>query len=139
MLYEKEMFHYLLLHFPIALFSTGYLFDVLSFYKNNHTLYTFSLWNIGMGIFWGILSIISGFITDWSLYGHMKNPLPIWTTHGSHMIASIVIFLFLFIIKHMESINRVKISKINILILHTFILVFFIHGAHVGAKLADRL
>ena len=61
MIYEKEMFHYLLLHFPIALFATGYLFDLISFFNKNNTFYTFSLWNMGMGIFWGLLSIFSGF------------------------------------------------------------------------------
>ena len=89
MIYEKEMFHYLLIHFPIALFITGYLFDLLSFFKKNIIYNTFSLWNLGMGVFWAILTIISGFITDKSLYGHMESPFPIWTTHGTHIGAKL--------------------------------------------------
>ena len=139
MIYEKEMFHYLLLHFPIALFATGYLFDFISFLKKDNIFYIFSLWNMGMGIFWGILSIFSGFITDWSLYGHMEDPLPLWTTHGTHMIVAIVLFLFLFIVKYMEYINKINLSKTTIIFIHSLVLAFFMHGTHIGAKLADRL
>ena len=120
MIYEKEMFHYLLLHFPIALFVTGYLFDFISFLKKDNIFYVFSLWNMGMGIFWGILSIFSGFITDWSLYGHMEEPLPIWTTHGTHMIIAIVLFLFLLIVKYMAYINKINLSKTTIIFIHSF-------------------
>ena len=136
MIYEKEMFHYLLLHFPIALFATGYLFDLISFFNKNNTFYTFSLWNMGMGIFWGILSIFSGFITDWSLYGHMEEPLPIWTTHGTHMITSIVIFYIIFLLRFFFQEN---INKKYLFIIHSLAVLFFVHGVHIGAKLADRL
>ena len=139
MIYEKEMFHYLLLHFPIALFVTGYIFDCLFFLNNNNNLNNFSLWNIGMGLFWGILTIISGFITDNSLYGHMENPFPIWTTHGTHMIIAILLFIIFFILKYSKSQNKVSIPKNILFIIHSLVLLFFIHGAHIGAKLADRL
>ena len=139
MIYEKEMFHYLLLHFPIALFITGYIFECLFVLKNDSNFKTFSFWNLGMGIFWGILTIISGFITDNSLYGHMQSPFPIWTTHGTHMIISILLFLILFVLKYMKLRNRVSISNNFIFIIHTILILFFLHGAHIGAKLADRL
>ncbi len=138
MIYEKEMFHYLLLHFPIALFVTGYIFDCLLIFNNNN-FNNFSLWNIGMGLFWGILTIITGFITDNSLYGHMESPFPIWTTHGTHMIIAILLFLIFFVLKYLKLKNRLFISRNILFIIHTLILLFFIHGTHIGAKLADRL
>ena len=139
MIYEKEMFHYLLIHFPIALFITGYLFDLLSFFKKNIIYNTFSLWNLGMGVFWAILTIISGFITDKSLYGHMESPFPIWTTHGTHMIVASIFLLTIFIIKYLKSKDKINLSVKVIIALHTLAVIFFIHGTHIGAKLADRL
>jgi len=138
-IYEKEMFHYLLLHFPIALFITGYIFDCLLFFKNNYNFNNFSLWNMGMGIFWGVLTIIAGFITDNSLYGHMENPFPIWTTHGTHMILAILFFIILFTLKYLKLKNRLSVSSNILFSMHTIIMIFFIHGTHIGAKLADRL
>ena len=139
MIYEKEMFQYLLLHFPIALFVTGYIFDCLSLLKSNNNLETFSFWNLGLGIFWGTITIITGFITDNSLYGHMESPFPIWTTHGTHMIIAILLFLIFFVLKYLKLKNRLFISRNILFIIHTLVLLFFIHGTLIGAKLADRL
>ena len=36
MIYDKELYHYLILHFPIAMFIVGYIFDMLSvLFKND--------------------------------------------------------------------------------------------------------
>ena len=139
MIYEKEMFHYLLLHFPIALFITGYIFECLDILTNHINFKNFSFWNLGMGIFWGILTIVSGFITDNSLYGHMENPLPIWSTHGTHMIISIFLFFILLILKYFTLKNRIMLSNKLLFLIHSLLILFFVHGTHIGAKLADRL
>ena len=139
MIYEKEMFHYLFLHFPIALFCTAFIFELMNLTNKKYVYTTFALWNIGMGIFWSFFSIISGFITDWSLYGHMESPLPIWTTHGTHMIIASILYIFIFILKYLDYSNKIKLSNNMVLFFHFLILSFFIHGTHIGAKLADRL
>ena len=138
MIYEKELYHYVILHFPIALFITGYMFDLLGYFKSNSIFSKFAFWNLCLGIFWGILSIISGLITD-QLIGHMDNPFPIWTTHGTHMIFAVILFTCLFYVKILIFKEKINIPAILILIIHTLVLLFFIHGAHIGAKLADRL
>tara|TARA_B110000014_G_scaffold213168_1_gene165887 strand:+ start:43 stop:459 length:417 start_codon:yes stop_codon:yes gene_type:complete len=138
MVYEKEMYHFLILHFPIALFFTGFIFDVAGYVKSDEQLKKFSDWNITMGVFWGALTIITGFITDQSI-GHMDSPLPIWTTHGTHMIVAILLFLLIIIIKKLNNKEKIKISENYILLFHSLVLMFFMHGAHIGAKLADRL
>ena len=138
MIYDKELYHYLILHFPIALFITGYMFDSFGLYKSNPIYNKFGFWNLCLAIFWGILTIISGFITDQSI-GHMDSPFPIWATHGTHMIVAIILFIFLLILKIASSKEKISIHPRIVLIIHTLILMFFIHGAHIGAKLADRL
>ena len=136
MIYEKELYHYLILHFPIALFITGYFFDLLYVLIGNDLFYKFGFWNLGIGIITGVFTIIAGFITDNSLVGHMENPFPIWTTHGTHMIISIIIFYIIFLLRFFFAQD---INKKYLFIIHSLAVMFFIHGAHIGAKLADRL
>ena len=136
MIYEKELYHYLILHFPIALFITGYIFDLLYVFIGNDLFYRFGFWNLGIGIITGVFAIITGFITDNSLVGHMENPFPIWTTHGTHMIAAIVIFYIIFLLRFFFEQN---INKKYLFIIHSLAIMFFIHGAHIGLKLADHL
>ena len=138
MIYEKEMYHFLILHFPIALFVTGYIFDIVGYIKSVDLFKKFSFWNLIMGVFWGILSIISGFVTDQDI-GHMESPFPILTTHGTHMITAIILFSFIIIIKNLNQKGKINIPEKFILLFHTLAIIFFIHGAHIGAKLADRL
>ena len=49
MVYEKEMYHFLILHFPIALFFTGYVFDIAGYIKSDNQLKKFSYWNSSSG------------------------------------------------------------------------------------------
>ena len=136
MMYDKETYHYIFLHFPIALFSVGYLFNVFAFFLKDELLDKFGFWNLGLGIISGIISIITGFITDNVIVGHMTDPFPIWYTHGSHMIIAIIMFYLFFILKfYWGSLIKDK----YLLFLHTLLLLFFIHGTHIGAKLADRI
>ena len=136
MIYEKELYHYLILHFPIALFITGYIFDLLYVLIGNDLFYKFGFWNLGIGIITGVFTIIAGFITDNSLVGHMENPFPIWTTHGTHMIVAIIIFYIIFLLRFFFEQN---INKKYLFIIHSLAIMFFIHGAHIGLKLADHL
>ncbi len=138
MIYEKEMYHFLILHFPIALFFTAYVLDIVGYIKSDSLVQRFSYWNLIMGLFWGVLSIVSGFITDQDI-GHMNSPFPVWTTHGTHMIIAVALFLLIIIIKYLNKEEKLHIPEKFILFIHTLVIMFFIHGAHIGARLADRL
>ena len=138
MIHELEMYHYLILHFPIALFITGYIFDILGFFNKRSLFTQFGYWNLNMGIFWGLLSIVSGLITDQDI-GHMDSILPIWSTHGTHMIVAVLMFLVISIIRKLNKNKKINVSSKLILLTHGLIVLFFIHGAHIGAKLADRV
>ena len=137
MIYEKELYHNLILHFPIALLVIGYFFDFASVAFKNDLFYKFSFWNLGLGIITGIFSIITGFIKDnANVKSHITNPFDIWTTHGSNMIVAIILFYVIFIVKfYWGSIVNRKL----LLFFHTLVICFFIHGADLGAKLAGRL
>ena len=66
-MYDKEVYHFLFLHFPIGLFITGFIFHI--FYILNHSVEVadkikeYIHWTMGMGIIWSDLSVITGFIT----------------------------------------------------------------------------
>ena len=109
---------------------------ILYVFIGNNLFYKFGFWNLGIGIITGVFTIIAGFITDNSLVGHMENPFPIWTTHGTHMIAAIVIFYIIFLLRFFFEQN---INKKYLFIIHSLAVMFFIHGAHIGLKLADHL
>ena len=134
-MYDKEVYHFLFLHFPIGLFITGFIFHV--FYMFNHSievsdkLKEYIHWTMGMGIIWSILSIITGFITALeleyinSIFNISDKP------HAYIMILSTILFSILFSLRNMD--------KKIFFILHLGSVILLIYGTHLGAKWADRI
>ena len=134
-MYDKEVYHFLFLHFPIGLFITGFIFHV--FYIFNHSvevsdkLKEYIHWTMGMGIIWSVLSIITGFITALeleyinSIFNISDKP------HAYIMILSTILFSILFSLRNMD--------KKIFFILHLGSVLLLIYGTHLGAKWADRI
>ena len=134
-MYDKEVYHFLFLHFPIGLFITGFIFHV--FYIFNHSvevsdkLKEYIHWTMGMGIIWSVLSIITGFITALeleyinSIFNISDKP------HAYIMILSTILFSILFSLRNMD--------KKIFFILHLGSVILLIYGTHLGAKWADRI
>ena len=134
-MYEKEVYHFLFLHFPIGLFITGFIFHI--FYILNHSVEAASkvkeyiYWTMGMGIIWSVLSIITGFITALeleyinSIFNISDKP------HAYIMILSTILFSILFSLRNMD--------KKIFFILHLGSVLLLIYGTHLGAKWADRI
>ena len=135
MLYDKEVYHFLFLHFPIGLFITGFIFNIfyVSDYLNdkNDRLKEYIHWTMGMGIVWSIISITTGFITALELE-YMNSIFDIFDKpHAYIMIVSTIIFIILFNIKNID--------KRIFIIFHLFSVLLMIYGTHLGAKWADRI
>ena len=134
-MYDKEVYHFLFLHFPIGLFITGFIFHI--FYILNHSVEAASkvkeyiYWTMGMGIIWSILSIITGFITALELeyinYIFNISDKP----HAYIMILSTILFSILFSLRNMD--------KKIFFILHLGSVLLLIYGTHLGAKWAERI
>ena len=134
-MYDKEVYHFLFLHFPIGLFITGFIFHV--FYLLNHSsevedkIKGYVIWTMGVGIIWSILSVITGFITALeleyidSIFNIFDKP------HAYIMILSTIIFSTLFSIRNID-------KKIFFL-LHLGAVTLLIYGTHLGAKWAERI
>jgi len=134
-MYDKEVYHFLFLHFPIGLFITGFIFHI--FYMLNHSVEAadkvkeYIYWTMGMGIIWSILSIITGFITALELE-YMNSIFNISDKpHAYIMILSTILFSILFSLRNMD--------KKIFFILHLGSVLLLIYATHLGAKWADRI
>ena len=131
--------HPLVIHFPIALFSSAVLFDCIAIvFKNNELLIT-SWWVMLLALFSSVFAIITGLIDD-NLIGHLFTTLPLWDNHGLMQIISIVIFLSIFIwrTKQPDLFDSKKYVLIYLLIGLTNVVILF-YGSHIGAILSGRL
>ena len=134
--YALTDFHYLLLHFPIALFITAFIFDILSYFTNNKLLQV-GFYNMAIGVAFSIPTIIAGFITDTDI-GHMSNIWPIHLTHGAVQIIVVVLFILLCSIRYKR--NEFYKKYLNIFMSINFLVVLLlIYGATLGAYLSGRL
>ena len=60
MFISLENFHSILVHFPIALFSTGFLFDILAKLLGNDEFESASFWTMCIGLISMPFTIVSG-------------------------------------------------------------------------------
>ena len=91
-MYDREVYHFLVLHFPIALFITGYFFDILCSLFNKNKFNSFVLWLMGFGLFWSFISILTGYITAFEIE-HMANSKDIFSkNHSNVMLITTLIF-----------------------------------------------
>ena len=131
--------HPLVIHFPIALFSSAVLFDCVAIvFKNNELLIT-SWWVMLLALFSSVFAIITGLIDD-NLIGHLFTTLPLWDNHGLMQIISIVIFLSIFIwrTKQPNLFDSKKNVFIYLLIGLANVVILF-YGSHIGAILSGRV
>ena len=131
--------HPLVIHFPIALFSSAVLFDWIAIvFKKNELLMT-SWWVMLLALFSSVFAIITGLIDD-NLIGHLFTTLPLWNNHGLMQIISIVIFLSIFIwrTKQPNLFDSKKNVFIYLLIGLTNVVILF-YGSHIGAILSGRV
>ena len=133
MIYDKEVYHFLSLHFPIALFITGYLFHILFILLDKIEFEQYMLWTMGMGILWSLVSIITGYITAIEME-YISSLSDIFQKQHSYiMILATALFSVTFIL-----INK-KINIKILLFIHSLAVILLIYGTHLGAKWAERI
>jgi len=130
-MYPKEANHFLFLHFPIAIFITGYIFHILYTIKNEDIYKTFFTWMIGMGIIWSVFSIITGYITAFD-NSRMESISDIFTKNHSNLM--LLSSLFFFCIYFLRDKNNNA-----LFFFHTIAIILLIYGSHLGAKWTDRI
>jgi len=132
-MYDKEVYHFLFLHFPIALFITGYLFHVLFIFINRIEFKNYMLWTMGMGILWSLVSIITGYITAIEMEYITSLSDILNKEHSYIMISATILFILSFILINKK--NNIKFS----LFFHSLAVILLAYGTHLGAKWAERI
>ena len=136
--YSLETVHPLLVHFPIALFSTGLLLDILSKLLNNEELDHAGFWTMLMALISSPFTIIAG------IFAFMEEGswLDIYQfQHGILAFISTLLLLVLFgaRIKFQLDFRYSSLKRNIYLFLHILAVVILFYGAHLGAKTADRI
>ena len=133
--------HPLIVHFPIALFSTGLLFDILAHIVENDDLEAAGFYSMFMGLVSSFFAIISGIIK----FFEMGSISDIFNTnpgyHGLIQLSATIILFILFgiRIKYDVDIRFDGMKKIIYFLLHSLSVGILFYGAHLGAKTAERI
>jgi len=132
-------FHPLVIHFPIALLSTSFFFDVLQWKWPQRGFHHVSFWNLSLGLAASIAAVATGFAAD-LLVGHMEWPFDPLKTHGVWQLTSLVIFMGLWIpARRQISVTDSPILPISTLVIKGLAVALLFYGSHLGAILADRI
>ena len=131
--------HPLVIHFPIALFSTAILFDVIFILSNKPTNMIVGWWVMLLALISSAAAIATGIIDD-TLIGHLGSVFPIWENHGWVQILSSMVFLVLFIYRtrYPYFYETPKLQWFYLISSGIGVSLLF-YGGHLGAKLAGRI
>ena len=136
--YSLETVHPLLVHFPIALFSTGLFFDILAKLLNNEELDHAGFWTMLMALASSPFTIIAG------LFAFMEEGSWLDLFQFQHGILAFISTLFLLVlfwarIKFQLDFRYSNLKNNIYLFLHILVVGILFYGAHLGAKAADRI
>ena len=137
--YSLDTIHPLLVHFPIALFSTGLFFDILYRIFNKEELDHAGFWTMLMALISAPFTIMSGLIAFMGQADSIRDLSEF--THAILMCTSILIFMVLFWIRIKYQLDlRYSETKRNIYsLLHILAVGMLFYAAHLGAKFAGRI
>ena len=137
--YSLDTIHPLLVHFPIALFSTGLFFDILYRIFNKEELDHAGFWTMLMALISVPFTIMSGLIAFMGQADSIRDLSEF--THAILMCTSILIFMILFWIRIKYQLDlRYSATKRNIYsLLHILAVGILFYAAHLGAKFAGRI
>ena len=136
--YSLETIHHLLVHFPIALFSTGLFFDVLARFLSNEELDHAGFWTMLMALVSSPFTIIAG------IFAFMEEGSFLDLYQFQHGILAFISTLFLLVlfwarIKFQLDFRYSSLKRNIYLFLHILAVGILFYGAHLGAKTAGRI
>jgi uncharacterized membrane protein len=82
----------MLVMFPVALFVTGFVFDVIALFTDNGTYSQVGFWCITVGLIGAVLAALTG-LADWTKVPANTRAKSIGVRHG--VLNSVVLLLFL--------------------------------------------
>ena len=135
--YSLETVHPLLVHFPIALFSTGLFFDILARWLNNEELNHAGFWTMLIALISTPFTLFSGIIAFLE-EGSFVDLFQFY--HGILMLISTLFLLLLFFARIKFDLDfRYSNLKRNLyLFLHILSVGILFYAAHLGAQTAGK-
>ena len=132
------LIHPLFVHFPIALFATGFFFDVIAQLFKKEELEHVGFWSMLMGLVSCLFTNMTGLLVF--LEEGSFSDLPQFY-HAILVWISIFLFAVLFWIRIQFQLDMLYSNlKRNIyLFLHFISVGLLFYGAHLGAKAAERI
>lgn len=131
--------HPLIIHFPIALFTTAVLFDSLALFTKNTEFEIVGKWAMFTALLSALAAIITGFMAD-TIVGHFGSVFPVWKNHGWGQISTSILFLIISIWRlKMGGLPRDSKMKWTYFLISGAVLMLLFYGSHMGAKLANRI
>ena len=136
--YSLETVHPLLVHFPIALFSTGLFFDILAKLLDNEEFDHAGFWTMLMALISSPFTIIAG------IFAFMEEGSWLDLYQFQHGLLAFISTLFLLVlfwarIKFQLDFRYSGLKRNIYLALHILAVGILFYGAHLGAKAADRI
>ena len=136
--YSLETVHPLLIHFPIALFSTGLFFDILAKLLDNEEFDHAGFWTMLMALISSPFTIIAG------IFAFMEEGSWLDLYQFQHGLLAFISTLFLLVlfwarIKFQLDFRYSGLKRNIYLALHILAVGILFYGAHLGAKAADRI
>ena len=132
MIFTLENIHPLLIHFPIALLSTGLFFDLLHKITKHHGLDHAGFWCLALGIISCLFANFTGLMAFLSEASFMELPK---FTHSLFMwlITFLFIILFWVRIKFQLDLQYSSIKRNIYFLIHVISVVILFYAAHLGA------
>lgn len=128
--------HVMLVHFPIALFPTGFIFDLLAYMKQDSNLALTGYYMMGVGLGSAFASTIFG-AWDFINLPNNKTVFQKAIYHALLNVAASLAYLILFSLRY-KVYPEVKIPSLGEIIVNAICLIFILVGAHLGGDLILR-
>ena len=136
--YSIDTVHPLLVHFPIALFSTGLFFDILAKLLDNEEFDHAGFWTMLMALISSPFTIIAG------IFAFMEEGSWLDLYQFQHGLLAFISTLFLLVlfwarIKFQLDFRYSRLKSYIYLFLHILAVGILFYGAHLGAQTAGRI
>jgi uncharacterized membrane protein len=127
--------HPMLIVFPLGLFATAVILDIVYLFNGNAALATVSFWNIIVGIVGGLAAALFGLV-DWLAIpsGTRAKAIGLW--HGSGNVVIVALFLIAWLLRLNETGNVPGTAP---LVLEVAGVLLALVTAWLGGELVDRL
>jgi uncharacterized membrane protein len=133
--------HPLVIHFPIALFSVGFLCDILSCFFKKKGLELAGRWNLVFGFISSVVSLITGVVSDLHQTERVLYPFPLHENHAYLQIFVVCVFLSLMVWRTKSRLVLSLDSRPALIYLGVLGIAvgFLFYGSHLGAVLSGRI